>query len=147
VLLSGVGMFLIVFALQEGQAHAWTHWVWGLMALGVGFMAAFLFWQAANPRDPLIPLVIFRDRDFSLSNLGVATIGFVVTGMMVPIMFYAQAVCGLSPTRAALLTAPMAIVTSLLAPYVGRIVDRAHPRPVIGFGFSVLAIAITWLAF
>ncbi|WP_040634598.1 MFS transporter [Mycolicibacterium phlei] len=147
VLLSGVGMFLIVFALQEGQAHAWTHWVWGLMALGVGFMAAFLFWQAANPRDPLIPLVIFRDRDFSLSNLGVATIGFVVTGMMVPIMFYAQEVCGLSPTRAALLTAPMAIVTSLLAPYVGRIVDRAHPRPVIGFGFSVLAIAITWLAF
>ncbi|MGV0849526.1 MFS transporter [Mycolicibacterium phlei] len=147
VLLSGVGMFLIVFALQEGQAHAWTHWVWGLMALGVGFMAAFLFWQAANPRDPLIPLVIFRDRDFSLSNLGVATIGFVVTGMMVPVMFYAQVVCGLSPTRAALLTAPMAIVTSVLAPYVGRVVDRSHPRPVIGFGFSVLAIAITWLAF
>jgi hypothetical protein len=61
-------------------------------------------------------------------------------------MFYAQAVCGLSPTRAALLTAPMAIATGVLAPFVGKIVDRSHPRPVIGFGFSVLAIAMTWLS-
>ncbi len=59
---------------------------------------------------------IFRDRDFSLSNIGVATIGFVVTAMILPVMFYAQAVCGLSPTRSALLTAPMAIATGVLAP-------------------------------
>ena len=26
-------------------------------------------------------------------------------------------------------------------------VDRYHPRPVLGFGFSVLAIALTWLSF
>ncbi len=109
-------------------------------------MAAFLVWQSANRNEPLIPLVIFRDRDFSLSNLGVATIGFVVTAMILPVMFYAQAVCGLSPTRSALLTAPMAIATGVLAPFVGKIVDRSHPRPVIGFGFSVLAIALTWLS-
>jgi EmrB/QacA subfamily drug resistance transporter len=146
VVLSAVAMFLIVFALQEGQAHEWTHWVWGLMALGAGVMAAFLFWQSVNPNDPLLPLEIFRDRDFSLSTFGVATIGFVVTGMIVPVMFYAQAVSGLSPTRSALLTAPMAIATGVLAPVVGWIVDRWHPRPVVGFGFSVLAISMTWLS-
>ena len=145
VLLSGVGMFLIVFALQEGQSHDWAPWVWGTMAGGIGFMAAFIYWQSVNPNEPLIPLDVFRDRDFSLSSIGVATIGFVVTAMFLPLMFYAQAVCGLSPTRSALLTAPMAIATGVLAPFVGRIVDRSHPRPVIGFGFSVLAIALTWL--
>jgi hypothetical protein len=66
--------------------------------------------------------------------------------MVVPTMFYAQVVCGLTPTRSALLTAPMAVATGLLAPVVGRIVDRAHPRPVVGFGFSVVAIALTWLS-
>jgi EmrB/QacA subfamily drug resistance transporter len=144
--LSGVGMFMIVFALQEGQSHDWAPWVWGMMAGGIGFMAAFLCWQYINPNDPLVPLHIFGDRDFSLSNIGVATIGFVVTAMMVPVMFYAQAVCGLSPTRSALLVAPMAIATGVLAPFVGRIVDRSHPRPVIGFGFSLVAISITWLS-
>jgi len=146
VALSGIGLFMIVFALQEGQSHDWAPWVWGTMAGGIGFIAAFLIWQSVNPNDPLVPLVIFRDRDFSLSNIGVATIGFVVTAMMVPTMFYAQAVCGLSPTRSAVLIAPMAIASGVLAPMVGRIVDRSHPRPVIGFGFAVAAASLTWLS-
>lgn len=145
--LSGIGMFMIVFALQEGQSHNWAPWVWGTIAGGIGLMAAFLFWQYINPNDPLVPLRIFRDRDFSLSNIGVATIGFVVTAMIVPVMFYAQEVCGLSPTRSALMVAPMAIASGVLAPFVGRIVDRSHPRPVIGFGFSLVAISMTWLSF
>ncbi|OBK75496.1 MFS transporter [Mycobacterium sp. 1274761.0] len=146
VVLSGIGMFMVVFALQEGQAHHWAPWVWGMLAGGGGFMAAFVFWQQANRDEPLVPLGIFRDRDFSLCALGVATIGFVVTGMFLPVMFYAQAVGGLSSTRAAVLTAPMAIATGLLAPWVGRLVDRYHPRPIIGFGFAMLAISLTWLS-
>ncbi|MGV9803290.1 MFS transporter [Mycobacterium sp. NPDC003449] len=147
VVLSGVGMFLIVFALQEGQSRHWAPWVWGTAALGVGVMAGFVFWQSVNTREPLIPLRIFADRDFSLANIGVATIGFAVTAMILPLMFYAQTVCGLSPIRSALLTAPTAIASGLLAPVVGRIVDRVHPTPVIGFGFSAMAIGLTWLAF
>src|SRR4051812_33473369 len=146
VALSGIGLFLVVFALQEGQSHHWTTWIWVTLLAGVAVMVAFVYWQAVNPREPLIPLTIFRDNDFSLSNLGIAVIGFAVTAMIVPVMFYAQAVCGLSPTRAALLTAPMAVMTGVLAPFVGRLVDRAHPRPIVGFGFSALAIALTWLS-
>ncbi|GBE64286.1 MFS transporter [Mycobacterium sp. MFM001] len=146
VALSGAGMFLIVFALQEGQSAGWAPWIWAVLVAGIGFMVAFVYWQSINTREPLIPLDIFRDRDFSLSNVGVAVIGFATTAMILPLMFYAQAVCGLSPTRSALLTAPMAITSGLLAPVVGRIVDRTHPRPVVGFGFSALAIALTWLS-
>jgi hypothetical protein len=40
----------------------------------------------------------------------------------------------------------MAITSGLLAPIVGKIVDRSHPRSVVGFGFSVLAIGLTWLS-
>ena len=145
--LSGVGMFLIVFGLQEGQAAHWEPWIWAMIVAGVGFMTAFVYWQSVNTDEPLIPLVIFGDRDFSLCNAGVAITSFAATAMMLPLTFYAQAVCGLSPTRSALLIAPMAIANGVLAPFVGRMVDRYHPRPVLGFGFSVLAIALTWLSF
>ena len=147
VALSGVGMFLIVFGLQQGQAAHWEPWIWALIVAGVGFMTAFVFWQSVNPHEPLIPLVIFGDRDFSLCNVGVAIVSFVATAMMLPLTFYAQAVCGLSPTRSALLIAPMAIANGVFAPSVGKIVDKYHPRPVLGFGFAVLAIALTWLTF
>lgn len=146
VVLSGVGMFLIVFALQEGQSRDWEGWVWATGAVGIAVMVAFVCWQAVNTSEPLIPLRIFKDRDFSVANIGVATIGFAVTAMILPLMFYAQMVCGLSPIRSALLTAPTAIASGVLAPVVGRIVDRAHPTPVVGFGFSAMAIGLTWLA-
>ena len=147
VLLSGIGLFLILFGLQEGQTHNWAPWIWAVIVGGVAFMAAFVYWQSVNPREPLIPLAIFADRDFSLANIGIAVIGFAVTAMILPVMFYAQSVCGLTPTRAALLTAPMAVASGVLAPFVGRIVDRAHPGPIIGFGFSTVAAALLWLSF
>jgi hypothetical protein len=110
-------------------------------------MTAFAFWQSLNAHEPLIPLVIFGDRDFSVCSVGVAIISFIATAMMLPLTFYAQAVCGLSPTRSALLIAPMAIANGVFAPFAGKIVDKYHPQPVLGFGYSVLAIALTWLTF
>ena len=147
VVLSGAGMFLIVFGLQEGQAAHWQPWIWAVIVAGVGFMSTFVYWQAVNTREPLIPLNIFRDRNFSLCNAGVTVTAFSTTAMMLPLTFYAQTVCGLSPTRSALLIAPMAIAGGVLAPFAGMIVDRTHPLPVLGFGFSMLAIGMTWLSF
>jgi EmrB/QacA subfamily drug resistance transporter len=147
VALSGAGMFLVVFGLQQGQAAHWQPWIWAMIVAGVGFMSAFVYWQAVNRGEPLIPLEIFGDRDFGLCSAGVAVISFAATALMLPLTFYAQAACGLSPTRSALLIAPMAVANGVLAPFAGKMADRYHPRPVLGFGFSVLAIALTWLAF
>ncbi len=144
--LSGVGMFLIVFSLQEGQSSNWAPWIWAVLVAGIGLMTAFVYWQSISTHEPLIPLDIFRYRDFSLCNAAAVVIAFAATGMILPLMFYAQSVCGLSPTRSALLTAPMAITSGVLAPIAGRLVDRVHPRPVVGFGFSCLAIGLTWLS-
>jgi EmrB/QacA subfamily drug resistance transporter len=144
--LSGVGMFLIVFSLQEGQSSNWAPWIWAVLVAGIGFMTAFVYWQSVSTQEPMIPLDMFRDRDFTLSNVAAVVIAFAATAMILPLMFYAQAVCGLSPTRSALLTAPMAITSGVLAPFVGRMVDRAHPQSVVGFGFSALAIGLTWLS-
>jgi EmrB/QacA subfamily drug resistance transporter len=146
MVLSGVGLFMIVFGLQEGQMHEWRPWIWAVIAGGVGLMVAFVYWQSVNSHEPLIPLEMFRDRDFTLANVGIAVIAFAVTAMILPVMFYAQTVYGLTPTRAALLTAPMAVASGVLAPFVGRLVDRGHPRPIIGFGFSTLAIGLLWLS-
>ncbi len=146
VVLSGAGLFLIVFALQEGQALDWRPWIWVAIAAGIALLALFVGWQARNPREPLIPLAIFADRDFRLCNVGVGIVSFAVTAFLLPLFFYAQTVCGLSSTRAALLTAPMALASVILAPLVGRFVDRSHPRPILVSGFALLAAALLWLS-
>lgn len=146
VALSGGAMFCIVFAIQEGHQQDWASWIWTLLAVGIALLAAFLVWQARNTREPLVPLPLFRDRNFSLSSLAISAMGFAVIGMSLPLMIYAQAVRGLSPTEAALMMVPMAIPTILLSKWVGSMTDRVHPRLLAGVGFTTSALAFGWLA-
>jgi EmrB/QacA subfamily drug resistance transporter len=146
VVLSGTALFLIGYALQDARSNDWAPWIWATLVAGLAMIAAFVYWQSINKVEPLIPLRVFSDRNFSVSSLGVAVIAFAWTAMVLPVMFIAQTACGLSATRAALLTAPMAVATAVLAPFVGRMVDRSHPRSVVGLGFVVLTISLIWLS-
>jgi EmrB/QacA subfamily drug resistance transporter len=146
VALSGAGMFLLVFGIQEGNSYDWSAKVWGFIAAGVALLVVFVLYQARMRGEPLVPLDLFRDRNFSLANIGIVSIGFAVTAMTLPLMFYAQAVRGLSPTGSALLMVPMALFTGMLAPIVGRLVDRVHPRYIAGTGFALLALALLWMS-
>ncbi|MFZ2530748.1 MAG: MFS transporter [Rhodococcus sp. (in: high G+C Gram-positive bacteria)] len=146
VVLSGIGMFLLVFGIQEGNTYDWSAVVWGLIAGGVVLLVVFVLYQGRMRGEPLVPLELFRDRNFSLANIGIVSIGFAVTAMTLPLMFYTQAVRGLSPTGSALLMVPMALFTGILAPFVGRLVDRVHPRYIAGTGFALLAVALLWMA-
>jgi EmrB/QacA subfamily drug resistance transporter len=146
VALSGAGMFLLVFGIQEGEQLDWDAVVWVMIAAGLVVFGAFLFWQSRNTAEPLVPLHLFGDRNFSLANVAITVMGFSITALAIPLMLYAQLVRGYSPTRAALLLVPMALMTILLARFVGGLTDRVHPRVLIGIGFACLPAGLFWLA-
>jgi EmrB/QacA subfamily drug resistance transporter len=147
VALSGVGMFLLVFGIQEGHQKDWAGWIIAMIAGGVLVMVGFVAWQARNRGEPLVPLGIFRDRNFSLANVAITVMGFTITSILFPFMLYAQLVRGLSPTRAALLLVPMALMSLLLARPIGSLTDRIHPRLILGVGFALLFVAYLWTSY
>ncbi|GAB2642615.1 DHA2 family efflux MFS transporter permease subunit [Nocardia goodfellowii] len=146
IALSGVGLFLLVFGLQEGNTYDWSPRIWLLIVGGLVFLALFVLNQARNKDEPLMPLELFRDRNFALSSLAIATMGAAVTALMVPAYFYLQAVRDLSPTESALVFAPMAIVTGILSPFVGKFSDNVAPRIVPTVGFAAFSVAVFWWA-
>ncbi|GAA4477580.1 MFS transporter [Rhodococcus olei] len=146
VVLSAAGMFFLVFGLQEGNTYNWSARVWTFIAAGVLLLVVFVWYQSWNKNEPLLPLGLFKDRNFSLANIAITSMGFAITAVVLPLMFYAQAVRGLSPTGSALLMVPMAVLTGALAPNVGKLVDRVHPRYIAAPGFLMLVIAFVWLA-
>ncbi|CAI9412382.1 DHA2 family efflux MFS transporter permease subunit [Nocardioides sp. T2.26MG-1] len=146
VALSGVGMFLLVFGIQEGHQYSWNGVILTLIAVGLIVLGLFVLWQARNTREPLVPLRLFADRNFSLANVAISAMGFAITAMAIPIMIWAQVVRGLSPTRSALLLVPMAVMTILLARNVGRLTDRVHPRLITSFGFACIIGSLVWLS-
>ncbi|HWM73754.1 MAG TPA: DHA2 family efflux MFS transporter permease subunit [Nocardioides sp.] len=151
VALSGVGMFLLVFGIQEGHQYDWSTitgeiTVWRMIVSGVVVLTGFVVWQHYNRAEPLVPLSLFRDRNFSLANVAIYAMGFAITALAIPIMLYAQLVRGLSPTESALLLVPMAIMTIVLAPVVGKLTDRVHPRSITTVGFSAIIASLLWLS-
>ena len=151
VALSGVGMFLLVFGIQEGHQYDWGTitgpiTVWSLIIAGLVVFGLFIYWQARNKAEPLVPLHLFRDRNFSLANVVITTMGFAITALAFPLMLYAQLVRGLTPTQAALLLVPMAIMSIVLAPWVGKMTDRIHPRLITSIGFVCLIGSLFWLS-
>ena len=150
VVLSGTGMFLLVFGIQEGQRYGWGT-ISGivsvplLITVGVFFLGVFVLWQARTRGEPLVPLRLFKDRNFSLANVAIITVGGAVTSMTIPLMLYLQSVLGLSPMGAAVLASPMAVLSGVLAPFVGRLVDRVHPRYIAGPGLFLLSSSMAWV--
>jgi EmrB/QacA subfamily drug resistance transporter len=137
VLLSAVAMFLIVFGIQEGQTYKWgtinegPFTVWSLIIAGLVVMAVFIGWQWWLERrggEPLLPLSLFRDRNFALGNAGITVVGFSITAYPLASMIFYQVALGLTPTQSALLLIPMAVLTGALSPVVGKLIDRVNPR-------------------
>ncbi len=146
VLMSGIGLFLLVFGLQEGNNHDWNGWIWAMIIGGIAVLAGFIVYQSRTDSEPLVPLQLFRVRNFSLANVAITTMGACVTALMLPGFFYLEAVREMSPTKAALVFAPMSIVSMVLAPVVGNLVDRLPPRYLPAFGFAVFSASLFWLA-
>ena len=151
VLLSAVGLFLLVFGLQEGSTYDWgVIWgpitVWSVIAAGVLVLGLFVWQQARTTSEPLVPLTLFHDRNFSVSNLAITTVGFTVTAMSLPMMFYLQLGRGLTPSQAALLTIPTAVLSGILSPLAGRLLDRTDPRLLLVPGLLLVAGGQFWYA-
>ncbi|WPU08389.1 DHA2 family efflux MFS transporter permease subunit [Pseudarthrobacter oxydans] len=149
VVLSAVGLFLLVFGIQEGETYNWGTitgpvTVWGLIVAGLAVLALFVVWQRFNKGEPLLPLGLFRDRNFSLANIGITTVGFTVTAFSLPLIFYYQLVRGLTPTQSALMMVPMALISGGLAPVVGKIIDKVNPKFLTATGLVLMAVALVW---
>lgn len=152
VFLSAIAMFLIVFGLQEGETHDWGPiWgpipVWALIVAGVVVLAIFLWYQSRTKNEPLVPMALFRDRNFSWSNVSIAIVGFTVTAQGLPLMFFLQLARGLTPTESALILIPMALAAGVLSPIAGRLLDRVDPRLLLVPGLLLVSTSLFLFAF
>jgi MFS family permease len=64
----------------------------------------------------------------------------------VPLVVYTQSVLGLTPTQAGLLTAPMSLLSGIIAPFVGRMSDRGNAKYLVMIGFLALAAGLGLIA-
>ncbi|MGP6173514.1 DHA2 family efflux MFS transporter permease subunit [Corynebacterium sp. A21] len=143
-LVSLIAVLAVVFSLQQGPEVGWSWWLWVILAIGILAIVFFIRLQKRKGKDALVPLELFRNRNFSLGVFAVAMLGFTVYSVNLPIMLYLQVGQGMSAEYAGLMLVPMGVISVFMAPIIGRITDKVAPGLIsqIGFGAMIAAMSI-----
>ena len=141
VLLSSAALFALVYGLIEGQRYDWgtiTGWLTIPMVLGAGvaLFLAFVAWEWRQA-EPLVPLSLFRNRNFSLMNWTGTAMAFGMQGIFIPVTIYTQSVLGMTPLQSGLTVAPMSLTAGIVAPFAGRLADRFGGKYLLMAGLAI----------
>lgn len=145
-LVSLIAVLGVVFSLQQGPELGWTWWLWLILAGGLAALWLFIRLQrtaTARGTDALVPLELFRHRNFALGITAVATLGFTVYSVNLPIMLYLQVGQGMPSELAGLMLVPMGVISVFMAPVIGRMTDRVAPGRISRIGFLSMIAAMT----
>jgi len=138
---------IVLVTTWGGSEYAWdSARIMELIAIGVVALVGFVFVQT-RAAAPVVPLHIFRSRNFTLMSIIAFFTGFVMFGATLFLPLYQQAVQGASATNSGLLLLPMLgamLVTSMVA---GRITTNSGRYKVFPIAGSVLmAVGLYLLA-
>lgn len=115
---------LILGATWGGHQYEWNSpQIIGLGVLTVVAAIAFVLVEG-RAEEPVMPLALFRDRNFNLTTIGVLIMGVAMFGSLSYLPTYLQMSVGVDATHAGLMMIPMMgglLVTSII---VGQVVTR-----------------------
>jgi EmrB/QacA subfamily drug resistance transporter len=151
VVLASLALLGICYGLVEGQRYDWgtiTGFVSIPLVIGLGvvLLAAFLLVQKMRQdREPLVPFVLFRSRNFTIMNWVSCTLSVGMLGIFLPLTIYLQSALGFSALKAGLTMAPASLVMIFVAPFLGRLTDKTGGKYILMSGLSLFAIGMGWL--
>jgi EmrB/QacA subfamily drug resistance transporter len=145
-LLVTVGLGLIVFALLESSNHGWrSAWVVGGLAAGAVALISFVVVESRSAA-PILPLELFRIRNFTGANLLTFFLYAALGGAMFFLPLNLIQVQGYSATAAGAALLPFILLFSLLSRWAGGLVDRWGPKKPLVVGPFIVGLAFVLLA-
>ncbi len=134
---------LILLATWGGIEYGWgSAQIVGLALVTAAAAVAFCFAEA-RAAEPMLPLHVFRNRNFSLTMGMTFLTGLAMLGAMTFLPLYQQTVQGESPTTSGLMLTPMMLgvaVTSIAAGQVTTKTGRYKVFPILGGGIMALGM-------
>jgi EmrB/QacA subfamily drug resistance transporter len=143
ITLAACGLLLGTQLGANGQ-EAWGSWqVVSLFVAGLALTVLFVFWEARIASEPIIPMHLFRNQVFSVSNAMALVVGITMMGSLIYLSVYLQFVVGYSPTGAGLAILPMMLGVGPAAMATGIAISKIgkyKPFPIAGTAIAVVGM-------
>jgi EmrB/QacA subfamily drug resistance transporter len=143
--LVSAGIGLVVWSLIEGPRRGGTPVVLAAGAVGLALCVGFLFVEARAP-DPLLPLSLFRSRQFSGANTATLLTYVAVGALFFFLMLQLQNNLDYTALDAGASLLPINALMLLLSAPAGRWSERWGPRVPISIGALLEAVGLALFA-
>jgi EmrB/QacA subfamily drug resistance transporter len=146
VALAGASVFLGVWGIVRGNEDGWSSTgVLAALVASVVLLGGFLV-RETRTAFPVMPLRLFRSRQFSIANVIGLTFTLGMMGAVFLLAQYLQIVMGYSPFEAGLRTLPWTAAPMVVAPLAGILAPRLGLRTLLVTGLVLQALSLVWMA-
>jgi MFS family permease len=157
VALASGGLFALIYALVESQKFDWgpisslgafslgsSRWsvisVYSLLVYAALLLALFVWWEM-RAAQPLLPLALFGDRNFSAASLVGSIIGFPFA-LFIVLSIFLQSILGFSAIHTGFTLIPASLGIMVAGPIAGRLTDRINGKYTLLAGLFVATLGI-----
>ena len=149
-----IGLFLLVlgvgclqFMLDNGNDKDWfsSPMIVTLGIIALVCLTFFVAWELTE-KHPVVDLHLFRSRNFCIGVIAISLGMMAFFGINVVYPLWLQTVVGYTASWAGYATAPVGILAFLMAPIIGRNIQRLELRSVVTFSFLVFGATSYWFS-
>ena len=141
-ILCTAGLGLLVAGFIEQPQRGWSDpLIIGAFVGGLGLLAAFVFYELRTPL-PMLPLRLFRLRNFSVANIETLSVYGGLSGLTTFLTLFLIEFAGFSALQAGVSILPVTIVMFFVSPRTGRLSMQYGPRLFMGLGPVIAGLGV-----
>jgi EmrB/QacA subfamily drug resistance transporter len=144
--LATLGLGAFTWALISQPQRGWADSLILIATFGgVTLLGGFVL-QERRASEPMLPLTLFRSRQFTGANLVTLLVYSALGGLFFLLMLQLQNVLGYRALRAGASLLPVNALMLLISPTAGRVGQRVGPRWPIGAGAAIAGVGMLLLS-
>ncbi|HEV2309420.1 MAG TPA: MFS transporter [Acidimicrobiia bacterium] len=140
-----LGLAGVVYALIEGPSHGWAPTSVALAIIGVAALLMFVVVERRSPA-PMVPLEIFRSRQFSGANAVTFLVYGALGGVTFLLVVHLQTDLGYSALGAGASLIPLTVLMLAFSARMGALAQRIGPRLPMTVGPIIAGVGVALLA-
>lgn len=145
--LTGSIVSLLFALLQGGTSWAWLSFPSVGLFVGSIILFALFIYTERRAAEPILPLVLFKNRIITISSIGGVVLGVLMFGVTTYVPLFVQGVKGGSATNAGITLGPLLLAWPITATISGKIAIRYGYRVTAVLGMLAAAVGVFMIAF
>src|SRR3954449_2384260 len=146
LVLASTGLLGVVWATVRGNDAGWlAASTLAAYGAGIALLAGFLAWESRD-EHPMLPLRLFKDPRFSVSNSAGFLLSFAMFAAFVMAIQFLSGVRHESPVMTGVWTLPWTIMPLLVSPFSARLGEKLNPAVPVVAGLGLVALGSLELA-